>query len=234
MNSAYYVSGGDDHPTPTGSAKARTEFIPMLNAFYHRWRTPTRTPTIATVRLPVIATQDGWVSESARNSGVGVSVNATGQTITVGDNATNRAYRSVLSFDTSRIPTNAWVVSATIKVKGAAVTGRNPLLTHRALVADIRKPYYGATAALAPADFQAASSRSAVGAVSPTPTAGWYSAGLSNTANQWLNFGGTTQLRLRFLNSTDGDGIADTVSFYSGNSVAPANRPVLEVKYLVP
>ena len=234
MNSAYYVSGGDDHPTPAGSVKARNEFVPLLNAFYHRWRTPTRSPTIATMRLPAIPAQDGWVSESARSSGAGVSVNATGQTLTVGDNSTNRAYRTVMSFDTSKIPANAWVMSATVKVKGAAVTGRNPFLTHRSLVTDIRKPYFGSSSALAPQDFQAVPSRSAVGAVSPTATAGWYSAALPNTANQWLNFGGTTQFRLRFLNSTDGDGIADTVSFYSGNAVTPANRPVLEVRYLVP
>ena len=39
MNSAYYRSGeGDDHPNVAGSQKATAEFVPMLNAFYHRWQ----------------------------------------------------------------------------------------------------------------------------------------------------------------------------------------------------
>lgn len=36
-NTLYYPSG-DDHPSEKGSRKATAEFVPMLNAFYHRWK----------------------------------------------------------------------------------------------------------------------------------------------------------------------------------------------------
>ena len=39
MNTSYYPSSsGDDHPSVAGSQKATTEFVPLLNIFYNRWR----------------------------------------------------------------------------------------------------------------------------------------------------------------------------------------------------
>ena len=37
MNTEYYPSG-DDHPSQTGNLKATSEFLPLLNIFYHRWK----------------------------------------------------------------------------------------------------------------------------------------------------------------------------------------------------
>lgn len=37
-NTSYYHSDGDDHPNPAGSQKANTEFVPVLNIYYHRWK----------------------------------------------------------------------------------------------------------------------------------------------------------------------------------------------------
>lgn len=37
-DTAYYVEGGDDHPTPEGNQKATEEFIPLLNVYYHLWQ----------------------------------------------------------------------------------------------------------------------------------------------------------------------------------------------------
>ncbi len=34
----YYPTNGDDHPSPLGSRKATAEFVPLLNAYYHRWK----------------------------------------------------------------------------------------------------------------------------------------------------------------------------------------------------
>ncbi|MFI0432730.1 MAG: hypothetical protein ACH36H_06275, partial [Candidatus Nanopelagicales bacterium] len=46
MNGAYYrTSAGDDHPNVAGSQKATAEFVPMLNAFYHRWQLELHAPT---------------------------------------------------------------------------------------------------------------------------------------------------------------------------------------------
>lgn len=235
MNSAYYRSSdGDDHPSVAGSIKARNEFVPLLNAFYHRWRAAPSTPTVATARLPAVASQDGWVAESAAGTGVGRVVNSVGPTLAVGDDGGDRQFRSFLSFDTSRLPARAWIVSATLRVKRSGGTGRDPSATHRNLVVDVRNPFFGATPGLTPDDFQAAASRGSVGVLSPTPVAGWQSAPLSSQALQWLNFGGTSQFRLRFQIPSDLDRVADTVAFRSGNAAIAAERPVLEVKYLVP
>jgi hypothetical protein len=46
MNGAYYRTYvGDDHPNVAGSQKATAEFVPMLNAFYHRWQSELQAPT---------------------------------------------------------------------------------------------------------------------------------------------------------------------------------------------
>jgi len=37
MNTSYYPSG-DDHPSVAGSQKATSEFVSLLNIFYHRWK----------------------------------------------------------------------------------------------------------------------------------------------------------------------------------------------------
>lgn len=37
-NTLSYDSDGDDHPNPIGSQKATSEFIPLLNIYYHRWQ----------------------------------------------------------------------------------------------------------------------------------------------------------------------------------------------------
>jgi hypothetical protein len=36
-NTLYYPTNGDDHPSPAGNRKATSEFVPLLNIYYHRW-----------------------------------------------------------------------------------------------------------------------------------------------------------------------------------------------------
>jgi hypothetical protein len=38
-NHLFYPTNGDDHPSPGGNRKATDEFMPLLNAYYHRWKT---------------------------------------------------------------------------------------------------------------------------------------------------------------------------------------------------
>jgi hypothetical protein len=46
-NTLYYDSSGDAHPNTIGSRKATTEFIPMLNYYYNRWKSSVMTaPTL--------------------------------------------------------------------------------------------------------------------------------------------------------------------------------------------
>jgi hypothetical protein len=37
-NTLHYSSNGDEHPTAIGNRKATEEFVPLLNAYYHRWK----------------------------------------------------------------------------------------------------------------------------------------------------------------------------------------------------
>lgn len=36
-NTLYYPTNGDDHPSPAGNRKATSEFVQLLNVYYHRW-----------------------------------------------------------------------------------------------------------------------------------------------------------------------------------------------------
>ena len=38
INNTLYYPSGDDHPSAVGSQKATTEFVSLLNIFYHRWQ----------------------------------------------------------------------------------------------------------------------------------------------------------------------------------------------------
>ncbi len=38
---AYPNGGGDDHPSPAGNTKAAYEFVPLLNIYYHCWKSGT-------------------------------------------------------------------------------------------------------------------------------------------------------------------------------------------------
>lgn len=234
MNSAYYRSGeGDDHPNVAGSVKARNEFVPMLNAFYHRWLASDRTPHTTTLRLAVVPSQDGWTVESRQGSNVGGGANNTSPTIPVGDTVNNQQYRGIIAFNTARIPAQARIVSATVRVKLVGISGVSPFTTHGRLVADIRKPWFGISPALSREDFQSVPSRATVG-VGVAKANNYYDIPLSTSANQWINYSGTTQLKLRFQTSTDRDRRVDAAIFASGESPIAANRPVLEVVYSMP
>ncbi len=178
--------------------------------------------------------QDGWVLESAENSYTGGSVNSTALVIRVGDDAQKRQYRGILSFNTAGLPDNAVVLSATLKLKLRDVVGENPFGTHKRLIVDIGKPAFGASAVLAPEDFQAKSERAPVAVISPEPVAGYFTTKIYKPALASINLAGFTQLRLRFELDDNNNTTADYLSFFSGNAADAAQKPVLEIQYYVP
>jgi hypothetical protein len=183
--------------------------------------------------LGSLAAQDGWILESKENSSLGGTMNSIATTFNLGDNAANKQYLGLLHFDTSSLPDNAVITSAMLKIMKQGLVGTNPFSTHGALLVDIRKPFFGTTAALAIADFQSLASKPAAATFSATPVANWYSATFGSTAYPFINLTGTTQLRLRFTKDDNNDLGADYLSFFSGNA-AVANRPTLIVQYYVP
>jgi hypothetical protein len=197
------------------------------------------TITVNNLPEPITATfrsagaQDGWILESSEVSGSGGSLNATATTFNLGDDALDRQYRAILSFDTAALPDNATIISVTLKIKRQGIVGTNPFLTHGKILVDIRKGSFG-TAVLQLTDFKALASKNGVAQFVNAPLAGnWYSVNLNPAAFSFVNKAGLTQFRLRFAKDDNDDMGADYLKFFSGNA-ALAYRPVLIIQYTLP
>lgn len=180
-----------------------------------------------------LAAYDGWILESAENSGRGGTKSATETVIRVGDDAANNQYRSILSFDTAALPVNATLVTATLRLRSVGRVGANPFGTHGKLLVDIRKGAFSGKPLLEAADFQAAASRSGSISVGKLPVAKWYSAELDPTSLRSINRLGPTQFRLRFTRDDNNDRGADYLRLSSGNATT-GMRPALDVLYRLP
>jgi hypothetical protein len=162
-------------------------------------------------------------------------MNVIAATFRLGDDVGDRQYRSILSFKTGRLPDNAVISRAMLKIKKQGTVGTNPFNTHGGLKVDIGKPYFGGSAGLAISDFQASAGKAAAATFNRTPAAGaWYSAVLSPVAYPYISLTGTTQFRLRFAKDDNDDLGADYLMFYSGNALTALYRPVLVIEYYVP
>lgn len=181
-----------------------------------------------------IATQDGYILESTETSGLGGTLNLTSAVLVVGDDALKRQYRSILSFNTSSLPDNAVIVSATLKLKKQGGAGVDPFGTHGVLAVDIRNPFFGAAAGLQLDDFSAAASLNTAGTIGKTPVNGLYLSNLATSGLTYVNKAGFTQLRLRFAVDDNNNAVADYLAFYSGNMATASYRPVLEIVYYIP
>lgn len=190
-------------------------------------------PSSISLNFFSIGTADGWVRESSEFSNVGSGMNSTNSTFVVGDDASNRQIRAILSFNTASIPDTASITSVKLKIKRQGVTGTNPFTTHGALRLDIRKPFFGLTNGLEQADFQAAATKLNAGQFSATPVSGGsaYQALLPSTSFQYINKAGLTQMRLRFTLDDNNDLSADSMRFFSGDYTVTSDRPELEVQY---
>ena len=176
---------------------------------------------------------DGWVLESSETSGVGNSLNKLATTFNVGDDAKDRQYRGLLSFNTKALPDTAVITGAELKVKRQNVVGTDPFKTHGNLLLVIRLGTFSNNVALQPGDFSASGSAGSVKDPFTPLTYSWYHAAL-NTANlPFINKYGVTQFRLQFQLDDNDDLGADYMKFFSGNS-DPANAPVLLITYFIP
>jgi hypothetical protein len=176
---------------------------------------------------------DGWILESYETSGVGGLVNANAATLTVGDDAADRQYRSILHFDTSSMPDDAVVAYAEIRIKRYGIGGQNPMAS-RALLADCKSGFYGGGDGLASHDFEAPSTPSAIPICGDFygPSHGWFFTQIFPGAFT-INLTGPVQFRLLFWLDDNDNRAADVVWFYSGNA-AFEDRPQLIVWYSLP
>lgn len=193
-----------------------------------------RAITNANQSFTSIAAQDGWILETAETSNKGGTMNSGATTFQLGDDASNRQYRAILSFDTSSVPDHAVINSVTLKIKqNGKPKGKNPFSVLGGLVVDIRSGWFGSSASLVKTDFNAKASAAKVGTFGKTPSAGWYTVTLSNAGKSNLNKAGLTQFRLAFSKDDNNNFAADFMKFFSGNA-AEADKPVLTVNYTLP
>lgn len=223
-NTAYYPTS-DSHPSVAGSRKATNEFVPLLNIYYHRWKAGAKNIAIASQQ-----TYDGWIVESGENSGVGSSINNAGNLLRLGDDAQDRQYRSILSFNGAALPSDAVIVSALLKLKPGGIVGSDPFNTHGALKADIRKGSFGSNPALQSSDFAAAPNKIAATAFNKTAVNRWYNASIGSANYPFIQLGGITQFRLRFMQDDNDNQSADYRTFYSSNA-GLGNAPSLWITY---
>ena len=181
-----------------------------------------------------VGTKDGWVLESAANSQKGNALNVKASTFLVGNDAANRQYRSILSFNTAALPDNAVITKVTIRVLKQSVAGSDPFTAQGNLQVHIRRGFFSTKAALQGTDFQANSSQSGVGIFDPQSVDNWYSAELDSQADAFINLTGDSQFRLQFELASDGNGTADYIKFFSGNVADVTKRPQLIIEYYVP
>ena len=157
---------------------------------------------LVTKTFQSVAAQDGGILESGENTNLGGSMNATAATFNLGDDASRKQSRAILSFNTSGLPDTVVVTHARLKLKRQFISGGgDPFIIFQGLLIDVRNGFFGTSAALQTSDFQAATSKS-VGPFNSTPVGGLYTINLPSAAFPYINKAGTngglTQLRLRF------------------------------------
>jgi hypothetical protein len=215
--------------TGTWIIRVRAQRLPVASQRYSIVFKGAGTTTPRKVRVFRTTVDDGWVLESTENSGVGGTINAIATTFIVGDNAADRQYRGIISFNTTSLPDTAVIRAVTFKFRRLAIVGTNPFTTHGKLLLDIIRGAFGGSAALQAIDFQAGAHKSGIVIPNSSP-GGWYSVNLPADALQYINKLGVTQVRLRFQLDDNDDLSADYLKFYSGNAAA-ANRPQVIIQY---
>jgi hypothetical protein len=188
---------------------------------------------LTTVSLASVGAQDGWVLESSEISNKGGSINSSATTFMLGDDASKRQYRAILSFNTSaNLPAAAVITKVMLKVNQQGILGGgNPVGFFQGFLVDVRKGYFGSALALQASDFQAAAGAT-LGPFKLSAVSNWYSINLTGASAQ-ISKVAVTQVRLRFKLDDNGDAVANILKLFSGNA-PPAKRPQLVITYYVP
>ena len=190
-----------------------------------------QTPPIQTATFRSIGGHDGWVLESGENTNKGGQIEKRSKFLRLGDDARNKQYRSILSFDTAALPDDAVITKVTLKVKRQRVLGGgNPVSKFKGFIMDIRNGTFGATGLQKP-DFQTRADRSTAAMKKNAGNNKWYTLDLSRVKD-FVNLQGLTQGRLRFKWDDDNNKVANYLILYSGNATK-ADRPQLIVQYYV-
>ena len=151
----------------------------------------------------VLQRRERWLGSSVRcDQRYWWHEEANAATVRIGDNASNRQYRTILSFSTGALPMSAMVTGASLKFKLDAVEGSDPFSTLGSVRVDVKKGPFGGRGTLQMADFQAKASMMAALGYSNNPETGWYSQPFPDSSLGYINKEGVTQFRLRYSKTT--------------------------------
>ncbi|CAG0937165.1 ComE operon protein 3 [Thermoflexales bacterium] len=232
VNGTSYTATNPVTPTPT----ATPTNTPTPTTTPTNTPTPTPTPTAVpqSMTFTSIAAEDGYIQESSETSNKGGTAYGTGTTVRAGDDASDRQWLAILSFDTTMLPDNAVIQSVEVRLQRSGVTGLSPFDTHGALWVDVINGVYGGSATFAKGDFEAASTAVQVASLSNPTANGQWATGLFNSAGHAaVNKTGRTQVKVHF-NLDDNDDLSnDYMGFQAGEATA-ASRPALIVTYTLP
>ena len=168
-----------------------------------------------------IGADDGYLFESSENSGVGGYASATVTTsgLRMGDRSDDTQFMSIVSFDTSVLPDNATVTSATLRLRRMGVYGTSPASWGGELRVDIKGGSgFGGSTALAASDFQAAADATNIGHLSVPSANGDWAAGIFTSGMSYVNLTGTTQFRVYFQVDDNDNATDDFLAFYPGEA----------------
>ncbi|MFJ3903604.1 poly(3-hydroxybutyrate) depolymerase [Streptomyces sp. NPDC090025] len=156
------------------------------------------------VTLPSVDAQDGYVKAAADGSGPAVGTLEDLYGFALGRGTDGKVNRTLLSFDTSRIPAGKEITRAFLTVNrssGAGDPWGSP--TGNQLLADVRSGCFGGCA-VEPADWSAAATVPGAARIGAFTSGGAVSTDLSAAALAALDRTGTTQVRLGFATAPAG------------------------------
>ncbi len=170
---------------------------------------------------------DGWLAQDG-------SFDENSNSLIVGDNANNEAYRSILHFEgLDEIPRHVEIVNATLGITRTAESSNffdSPFFTHGELVYDMSSKWFGQKK-LSSSDWDETADVQEAGKFLNAFRDGLtvYSR-LRPDAVAILRDHPMAQFRLRFTTDNDGDNVQDTVEFGSTENTGVA--PTLVIEYI--
>ena len=110
---AYGINSGNSHPTPAGQRKATGEFVPLLNIFYHRWKSGTSGLSLNIAKSVALTRSPAWPGDPITYTIVVRNTSVT-DAVSVRITDTLPAYVVGANLDTMRTVTASSAVTITI------------------------------------------------------------------------------------------------------------------------
>ncbi|HXJ37328.1 MAG TPA: hypothetical protein VMS22_25145 [Candidatus Eisenbacteria bacterium] len=184
--------------------------------------------------FPSIAAEDAYLVEYPPTSGLGRYVYNTGLNLHVGDQQNDGQVRAVVSFDTSPIPDDAVILSATLRLKRVGIQGTTPFASLGRLFVDVQTGGFSGNPVAEPGDFEVGATVPAAATLNdPDMNGDLVSIGKLNAAGlAAINKTGRTQFRLGFEVHDNANATSDRMQYGAGDSTLPSEWPMLDVTYL--